>query len=156
MRVEFEKINKEHQEIYPRLEALLLSLTKFKNEMDNQKFLQELEVLLIYVSEILEQHFREEEKSFFVLLQSFDRERLMADHEDIRSKYSKLREHYLDLQKQSKFDDFVQKDLKESSLYPAYNLIASITHHAQREDNLICQTKPKSPKSLESPPKLLL
>ncbi len=126
---------KEHQEIYPRLEALLIELSKVKNIPDNLFLLNTVKLTLDYVKDLLEDHFKREEEELFPELK--DASRLIEDHKEIRDKYLKLEKSYRELVKDSQQEAFKDLDLKEILLYPGYNLIATITHHAQREDVVI-------------------
>ncbi len=128
------KLIAEHQEIYPLLESLMLKLTKVKNQPDNKYLLTTVLELLDYVSNLLGTHFAEEERDWFPCLVAEDRTRLIADHDEIRAKYKSVAKTYAELVR----DEAIEaRDLKETLLYPSYNLIATISHHAQREDGVI-------------------
>jgi hemerythrin-like domain-containing protein len=128
------KLAAEHQEIYPRLELLMLKLSKVKNQPDNKYLLTTVLELLDYVRNLLDNHFAEEERDWFPCLAAEDRVRLIADHDEIRAKYKSVAKTYAELI----IDETMEtRDLKETLLYPSYNLVATISHHAQREDSRI-------------------
>ena len=121
------KLRAEHQELYQKLEVLLQELTQMKNVRDDQRLLKACKELLEYIKHILNEHFTEEEEQLFPKLgQSELVTKLLDDHHDIRNKYDKVLTAYLSFDK--------NKDYKQELLFPAYNLIATINHHAAREN----------------------
>lgn len=131
------KLVAEHQDIYKELERLLLAITKVKNQPDNIYLLEQVSVLLAYVGGLLADHFTIEEREFFPLVEPQDLViRLIQDHEEIRTKHTALLSVYYDLASLSSIE-LTKLDLTSELLYPAYNLIATINHHAQREDSII-------------------
>ncbi len=122
------KLETEHQEIYKQLEVFLQELTQMKNTRDDQRLLKTCQELLKYIKQILDEHFREEEEQLFPKLNKSELlTKLIDDHRDIRNKYDKVLTAY------SKFTE--SSNYKQDLLFPAYNLIATINHHAAREDS---------------------
>ena len=128
------KLKIEHEDIYRELDAILQSLTKVKVDRNDEHLISSCKKLLSYVKDLLDNHFKEEEDSLFPNYSNEHPgiiERLIADHHEIREKFNPLSE---------KFETFVNDDnrgaidYKQSLLFPAYNLIGTINHHAQRED----------------------
>ena len=127
------KVKKEHEEIYHKLDKFLINLTKVKNIRDDEHLLKTSNAMLDYVKWLLESHFKDEEQVLFPQLDNIElRDRLLADHLEIELKYNKVLEAF------NSFDS--QEDYRQQLLYPAYNLIATINHHAQREDRYFDQT----------------
>ena len=138
MKVLITKLEAEHQEIYKTLDAFLLDLTKVKNEPDHEHLEAVSAELLAYVRDLLGNHFKIEEKELFPLFQDEKKElvdRLIADHREIEEKYQKVVAAYEDFKKRIVDQYFNDYDYKMSMLFPAYNLIATINHHAIREDD---------------------
>lgn len=126
------KVKKEHAEIYAKLDKFLQDLTKVKNQRDDEHLLKTSKAMLDYVNWLLKSHFKEEEQILFPQLDNIElRDRLIADHQEIELKYNKVMEAL------TSFD--ARQDYRELLLYPAYNLIATINHHAQREDHYFNQ-----------------
>ncbi len=124
------KVKKEHDEIYLKLDYLLHELTKVKKDRDDEHLLKTSKVMLDYVKWLLESHFKDEERDLFPGIEDLEfKERLLADHKEIELKYNKV------LEALKSFD--AQEDYRQQLLYPAYNLIATINHHAQREDRAL-------------------
>lgn len=124
------KVKKEHEEIYQKLDKILQDLTKVKNIRNDEHLLKTSKVMLDYVKWLLESHFKEEERDLFPGIEDLEfKERLLADHKEIELKYNKVLEAF------NSFD--AQEDYRQQLLYPAYNLIATINHHAQREDRTL-------------------
>ncbi len=134
------QLQKDHQELYPCLEALLLDLTKVKNERDDEFLIAKINQLLVYIEELLAGHFQIEEKEFFPELLHNDPSRkelinrLLKDHQEIEAKFSDLKTRLAEFQQSLLIRDL---DYQKMLLYPAYNLIATINHHALREDREI-------------------
>ncbi|MDD9898372.1 MAG: hemerythrin domain-containing protein [Candidatus Melainabacteria bacterium] len=126
------KVKKEHEQIYARLDKLLHQLTKVKNERDDEHLLKVASEMLDYIRWLLDEHFKEEEQELFPSLELELRQRLEADHQEIELKYNKVLEAY------QSFNP--EQDYKQQLLFPAYNLIATINHHAQREDRELFDT----------------
>ncbi len=121
------KLKTEHQELYKKLEIFLQELSQLKNIRNDEQLLESSKNLLDYVKQILDEHFTEEEEKLFPRLgQSELVAKLLNDHLDIRNKYDKVLIAYTNFDK--------SKDYKQELLFPAYNLIATINHHAARED----------------------
>lgn len=121
------KFKEEHQELYKNLDLFLRELTKLKNHRDDKHLLQTIEGLIEYVKWLLNEHFKEEEEEFFPGLGLSELiHQLLGEHQDIRNKYDKLLTAYTNFDK--------SMDYKQELLFPAYNLIATINHHAARED----------------------
>ena len=121
------KLKTEHQELYKKLEVFLQELTQMKNQRNDQRLLRTCKELLEYIKQLLDGHFEEEESILFPQIKQPDLiARLLDDHRDIHGKYDKVREAYENFDK--------NKDYKQELLFPAYNLIATINHHAARED----------------------
>ena len=130
------QLETEHQEIYKTLEAFLLDLTKVKNEPDYEHLEAVSAELLAYVRDLLDNHFKIEEKELFPLFEKKELiDRLIADHREIEEKYLKVAAAYEDFKKRIADQYFNDYDYKMSMLFPAYNLIATINHHAIREDD---------------------
>lgn len=124
------KVKKEHNEIYTKLDFLLHELTKVKKDRDDEHLLKTSKVMLDYVKWLLWSHFKDEERDLFPVIEDIElKARLIADHQEIELKYNIVVEAF------KSFD--ADKDYKEQLLFPAYNLIATINHHAQREDRAI-------------------
>lgn len=126
------KVKKEHSQIYDRLDKILHDLTKVKNDRDDEHLLKVSSEMLHYIKWLLDEHFKAEEQELFPQLDKELRERLEADHQEIELKYNKVLEAY------QNFDS--ERDYKQQLLFPAYNLIATINHHAQREDRELPDT----------------
>ena len=94
MKTEFIAFYEEHKELYEKLELSLKELSKNKREINIKHLFKELEKLLIYVNNLLNKHFNEEEKIFKELTVSEDLielfKKILRDHEEIREKYNKL------------------------------------------------------------------
>ena len=120
------QVKKEHEEIYAHLDRYLQDLTKVKVERDDEHLLKVCSEMLDYINWLLDEHFKAEEQELFPHLEDELRQRLEADHQEIELKYNKVLEAFRD------FDP--EQDYKQQLLFPAYNLIATINHHAQRED----------------------
>ncbi len=123
------KLKTEHQEIYQQLDTYLHQLTKLKNQRDDEHLMKTCKALLAYVQKILSEHFTEEEEQLFPLIDDKSLlTRLTEDHHDIRNKYLKVLTAYKNFNSET-------QDYKQELLFPAYNLIATINHHAAREDS---------------------
>ena len=128
------KYKQEHQELYQKLESYLLDLTKVKVDRDDEHLIKTCTEVLAYIKEILENHFKEEERDLFPEYQKEKPElieRLLSDHQEIEDKYLNLQKQFQDFTDNPKREEL---DYKTMLLFPAYNLIATINHHAQRED----------------------
>jgi|GEM_PF-2628811 len=152
------KLAAEHQKIYQDLEEMLLAITKVKNQPDNNYLLGEVARLLSYVSDLLDNHFNTEERELFPALEPQDLvTRLISDHIDIRGKFTRLNSEYRKLKQLGEIESL---DLTHTVLYPAYNLIASINHHAQREDSIFVTTpylsRPAQQQSCQQKPSSLM
>jgi len=137
------KLQQEHQAMYQELEKLLYELTLVKNIANHAKLQKTCAELLSYVKNLLNGHFKEEEAILFPeLLKTLPREtelinRLINDHQEIEEKFNQLNSIYEDYSKRIQDSYFKDFDYKKQVLFPAYNLIASINHHAIREDYLL-------------------
>ncbi len=121
------KFKEEHQELYKKLDIFLHELTQLKNHRNDEHLLQTTDSLLKYVNWLLHEHFKEEEEELFPGLEQSELiDRLLIEHHDIRNKYGRLLTAYTNFNK--------SMDYKQELLFPAYNLIATINHHAARED----------------------
>lgn len=131
----------EHQKLYQDLEALLLDLSQLKFKREDDLLISLSTKLINYVDELLANHFREEEMNLFPNLTSLDKAevitKLLQDHEEIKIKNQNLKSNLKifhkihESQNQTELESF---DWHKNLLYPAYNLIATINHHALRED----------------------
>jgi iron-sulfur cluster repair protein YtfE (RIC family) len=137
------KLHNDHQEIYNKLDELLHELTLVKNTEDHYHLQKTCADLINYVKNLLKGHFKEEEVFLFPEILASQAEesefinRLINDHKEIEDKYNQLTSIYEDYSKRiqdSYFNDF---DYKKQVLFPAYNLIATINHHAIREDAIL-------------------
>lgn len=132
-----QKLAAQHQEIYKDLEQFMLAITKVKNQPNNHYLLEQVESLLSYVGKLLSEHFSIEERDWFPGLPPGELiTRLINDHQEIKEKYQSILSIYQQLKTLST-NDLSERDLTTTLLYPAYNLIATINHHAQREDSVI-------------------
>ncbi len=131
------KLQQEHQELYKDLEVFLLDFTSLKNKRDDEFLIKITIKFLEYTKQLLDGHFQEEEKNFFPqILDSSPNyteiiEKLLKDHQEIEAKFVELQSNLTEFQKSYLTNDL---DYKKILLYPAYNLIATINHHALRED----------------------
>jgi len=134
------KLKAEHQEIYKDLENFMLALTKVKNNPDHEHLEKTCAELLSYVKDLLDNHFKEEETSLFPEMMKDSPEiveRLISDHKEIEEKFSKTTLAYEDFKKRIQDQYFTDYDYKKEILFLTYNLIATINHHAIREDAVI-------------------
>ena len=96
--------------------------------------------LLAYVSSLLEEHFEPEEKTLFdqILAKEPSKskiiQRLITDHQEIREKEAQLRANLNEFSKAS------NEEIKTKLLFPAYNLIGTLSHHGMREDRELFTT----------------
>lgn len=125
----------EHTELYKKLEYFLLEFTKLKNKRDDEFLIEISSHFYVYIEDLLEDHFHKEEQELFpILIGKLDEEilqKIINDHQEIRAKFKALKEN---------MEAFLQDsslDYKAQVLFPSYNLIATINHHAQREDKHI-------------------
>ena len=136
----------DHKEFYIQLQYFLLQLAKLKNQRDDAHLVYTLKELIKYIKEILETHFRQEEESFFNQLVEIKPEskelitRLLEDHKAIRIKLTALEKTFLKFQGAYELGVSEGSDYKQNLLFPAYNLIGTINHHAEREDREIFKT----------------
>lgn len=131
------KLKSEHQVLYKDLEALLLEFTELKNARNDELLIKLSHKLLNYVNELLVGHFNEEELELFPDLFQNKIEiinRLIKDHQEIKSKTNSLKANLETFQQLQNSPEIASFDWQNSLLYPAYNLIATINHHALRED----------------------
>lgn len=132
-----DQLQQEHQELYKDLEAFLLEFTSLKNKRDDEFLIKLTDNFLEYTKQLLNSHFQDEEKEFFpqFLRNDLTRKelinRLLKDHEEIEAKFSDLKSRLAEFQKSYLIREL---DYQKMLLYPAYNLIATINHHALRED----------------------
>lgn len=125
------QLESEHQEIYDELAAFLDEISAHKKEIHEDQLTISIKRLLDYVQGLLETHFRVEERNLFpeMIKQGASTDlinRLLDDHKEIEQKYQAL-------------DDAIsERDSIENwqteILFPAYNLLGCINHHAARED----------------------
>jgi hypothetical protein len=123
-----------HKQIDSNLEDLLLRLSSFKKEIDKNSLLKLTNLLVRYLRAVKNKHFLVEEIELFpsANLNSNDLERLLKDHQEIYSKLDLLADNL------KKFNQELDaQTLQEKILFPAYNLISTIRHHAQREDLML-------------------
>ncbi len=138
-----DSLSADHKEFYIQLQYFLLQLAKLKNQRDDAHLVYTLKELLKYIKEILETHFRQEEESFFNQLLEIKPElkelitRLLEDHKAIRIKLSALEKTFVKFQGAYELGVSEGSDYKQNLLFPAYNLIGTINHHAEREDREI-------------------
>ena len=125
----------EHKELYQKLEYYLQEFTKLKNKRDDEFLFKSSESFYGYIEDLLEKHFKDEEENLFPNLKDQVEaqmlERIINDHVEIREKFTKLKEQM------QAFKEDPSLDYKTQVLFPSYNLIATINHHAQREDREI-------------------
>jgi len=130
-----DSLSADHKEFYIQLQYFLLQLAKL--------MLVELKELIKYIKEILETHFRQEEESFFNQLVEIKPESkelitsLLEDHKAIKIKLTALEKTFLKFQGAYELGVSDGSDYKQNLLFPAYNLIGTINHHAEREDREI-------------------
>jgi len=138
-----DSLSADHKEFYIQLQYFLLQLAKLKNQRDDAHLVYTLKELLKYIKEILETHFRQEEESFFNQLLEIKPEskelitRLLEDHKAIRIKLTALEKTFVKFQGAYELGVSEGSDYKQNLLFPAYNLIGTINHHAEREDREI-------------------
>jgi len=138
-----DSLSADHKEFYIQLQYFLLQLAKLKNQRDDAHLVYTLKELIKYIKEILETHFRQEEESFFNQLVEIKPEskelitRLLEDHKAIRIKLTALEKTFLKFQGAYELGVSDGSDYKQNLLFPAYNLIGTINHHAEREDREI-------------------
>ena len=138
-----DSLSADHKEFYIQLQYFLLQLAKLKNQRDDAHLVYTLKELIKYIKEILETHFRQEEESFFNQLLEIKPEskelitRLLEDHKAIRIKLTALEKTFLKFQGAYELGVSEGSDYKQNLLFPAYNLIGTINHHAEREDREI-------------------
>lgn len=138
-----DSLSADHKEFYIQLQYFLLQLAKLKNQRDDAHLVYTLKELIKYIKEILETHFRQEEESFFNQLLEIKPEskelitRLLEDHKAIRIKLSALEKTFVKFQGAYELGVSEGSDYKQNLLFPAYNLIGTINHHAEREDREI-------------------
>ena len=137
MKAIFKDFYDEHQELYSELDIRLKELSKNKKEIDKEHLFTELKKLLSFTESLLNEHFCEEDKIYTEFTDNLIPGRLKelfnkikADHIEINEKYQKLDNAYQNQKDLDSTKDILQKQL----LFPSYNLIATINHHAQRED----------------------
>jgi hemerythrin-like domain-containing protein len=125
----------EHKELYLKLEYFLNEFTKLKNHRDDDFLFMISEYFYVYIEELLDNHFKEEEQVLFPFLEGrVEAEvlrKILSDHDEIRGKFSDLKINM------EAFKQNQDLDYKTQVLFPSYNLIATINHHAQREDKYI-------------------
>lgn len=129
----------EHKELYQKLDYFLKEFTKLKNKRDDQFLFIISEYFYVYIDELLSNHFKDEEKNLFPELEGkLEAEilkKIITDHDEIREKFKSLKTNM------SEFKLDQSLDYKTKVLFPSYNLIATINHHAQREDRHIFMTE---------------
>jgi len=141
-----DSLSADHKEFYIQLQYFLLQLAKLKNQRDDAHLVYTIKELIKYIKEILDTHFRQEEESFFDQLLEIKPEskelitRLLEDHKAIRIKLTALEKNFLKFQGVYELGVSEGSDYKQNLLFPAYNLIGTINHHAEREDREILKT----------------
>lgn len=116
---------------------MLLEFTQLKNTRDDVTLINLSHKLINYCEDLLSNHFAQEDRDLFPVFASTQPDliaRLIADHQEIESKTQSLKstlQEFLDLKKSAQILSY---DWQKQLLYPAYNLIATINHHAMRED----------------------
>jgi iron-sulfur cluster repair protein YtfE (RIC family) len=126
----------EHKEIYEKLDLFLNQFSSLKNQRDDKFLLQVSQEFYSYIQELLLSHFDKEETNLFpnikeqLAIEIYNR--LLDDHEEIRQKFIRLKNEFADFEKSPEAFDY-----KTKILFPSYNLIATINHHAQREDKYL-------------------
>jgi iron-sulfur cluster repair protein YtfE (RIC family) len=122
----------EHKELYQKLECFLSEFTMLKNKRDDEFLIKISKPFYEYIEVLLNQHFKEEEEKLFPDLKNKMSPEILAriihDHIEIREKFEALKVNM----EAFKLDRNL--DYKAQILFPSYNLIATINHHAQRED----------------------
>lgn len=130
----------EHKDLYERLDYFMSEFTKVKKIPNNPHLISTSQDFLLYLKDLLEGHFLEEEKVFDSLfteksLTKEQSERILNDHREITDKYQVLKSELNKITEQNLGDEeLASMDLTRSLLFPSYNLIATINHHAARED----------------------
>lgn len=144
------KFKNEHHEVYSQMEYFMNELVKVKKIPNNQHLLKTANSMVDYISELLNTHFKEEEEKFFPYLISTLKnsnqyspeeqaelakqvEILLNEHKQIKEKLSNIE----DIVSNIDIGNLDNLDLKQNLLFPLYNLIATINHHADREDNQV-------------------
>ena len=129
----------EHKELYQKLEYFLLEFTKLKNKRDDEFLILRSKELYSYLEGLLNEHFKEEEQKLFPeikdQLEQEIYDKITGDHDEIRAKFASLKT------KMQAFETNRELDYKTELLFPTYNLIATISHHAQREDKYIFEVE---------------
>ena len=142
MRSELLNFSKEHQDLYLKLDEFLLEISKNKREINREHLIVNLKLLLEFTENLLNNHFSEEDLVFEKIeTLTLDEEMLVlfnkikSDHIEIRDKYQNIFKSFNSLSEVIDSSDInLDQKLKPELLFPAYNLIATINHHAQRED----------------------
>jgi hemerythrin-like domain-containing protein len=140
------RLEEDHKDFYIQLQYFLLQLAKLKNNRDDAHLVYIVKELIKYTHEILDTHFKQEEEIFFDLVLESNPElkesinRLLDDHKHIRIKLNSLEKTFLKFQGAFELGVSEGSDYKENILFPAYNLIGTINHHAEREDREIFKT----------------
>lgn len=133
--MKFQAYIDEHKELYQKLEYFLNEFTKLKNKRDDDFLFMISEYFYVYIEELLDNHFKEEESELFPglegKLEAEILQKILSDHDEIRGKFSDLK---INMEAFKLNQDL---DYKTQLLFPSYNLIATINHHAQREDKYI-------------------
>lgn len=144
-----EELQLEHEELYQDLDMFMLDLSSVKQRANHKHLDSTCSKLLVFIKELLDNHFLKEENELFPQLESVDNEdllsRLIADHKEIEEKYSNLIKYYDEFKKRLANNYFNDYDYKTALLFPAYNLVATINHHAAREDSFFLKSGAKKP-----------
>ena len=132
---DFSSYIEEHKELYQKLEKFLKEFTSLKNKQDDDFLFEISEQFYSYIEKLLREHFLEEEQELFPNIQEQVEpamlKRIIGDHQEIKDKFESLKKNLEDYKLNRELD------YKTQVLFPSYNLIATINHHAQREDREI-------------------
>ena len=136
------KLQAEHLELYQKLQFFLTELAKNKVEIDREHLMKNSKACLAYLKKLIDGHFKlEEEKLFPVLvklkLPKEDVKKLIDDHKEIKQKFVTCFKNFKALNS----GEETELDLKQDLLFKLYNLLATINHHAQREDKIFFKLK---------------
>jgi hemerythrin-like domain-containing protein len=116
---------------------MLLEFTQLKNTRDDLRLVDLSHKLIDYVENLLANHFAEEDRELFPLYADANPhliQRLISDHREIESKTQTVKNTLQEFQSLKNQYQIQNYDWQKLLLYPAYNLIATINHHAMRED----------------------
>lgn len=128
------KLEEEHQEIYEKLAFFMEQISSVKNKRNDEFLIKQVSELIDFVRQLLNEHFKVEEQELFPQLAKesphleYSIEVCKREHQTIKEKFDNLEKLLIEFKQDQNID------YKENLLFPSYNLIATINHHALRED----------------------